>query len=145
MEACYDEIGWIYDDNCVVLYSRADRDSSHTIKDPFSAAAPLVAAVENGDILNDKITDSAYILMDAQGIELNKLMYYIGKDAPVMARLGDGSYCLLYAYDRTSIGVFYPAENDELSSKQSMSIEEAAQYFAKYNSDFTCFIKYNGK
>lgn len=145
MEACYDEIGWIYDDNCVVLYSRADRNSSHTIKDPFSAAAPLVAAVENGDILNDKITDSAYILMDAQGIELNKLMYYIGKDAPVMARLGDGSYCLLYAYDRTSIGVFYPAENDELSSKQSMSIEEAAQYFAKYNSDFTCFIKYNGK
>lgn len=145
MEACYDEIGWVYDDNCVVLYSRADRNSSHTIKDPFSAAAPLVAAVENGDILNDKITDGAYILMDAQGIELNKLMYYIGKDAPVMARLGDGSYCLLYAYDRTSIGVFYPAENDELSSKQSMSIEEAAQYFAKYNSDFTCFIKYNGK
>lgn len=144
LDHCYDEMGWITDANSVVLYNRADRTQSYTVREPLSAAEPLMTAVENG-MTDDMISSDGYIIMDAQGIELNRLLYYINKGNPVMARLGDGAFCLIYAYDRTSVSIFYPAENDELSTKTSMDIAEAAQYFGKYQSDYICFVKYPGR
>ncbi len=142
---CYDGIGWVRDENCVVLYNRTDRSSVYTIKEPYSAAAEFIAARAEGTLETGKVNSSGYMVLDAQGLELNKLMYYIGKGIPVMAELDAGNYCLLYAYNRDSIGIMYPADSAEQSSTVSMELNEAAQYFAKYNSDFTCFVRYPGK
>ncbi len=142
---CYDGIGWVRDENCVVLYNRTDRSSVYTIKEPYSAAAEFIAARAEGTLETGKVNSSGYMVLDAQGLELNKLMYYIGKGIPVMAELDAGNYCLLYAYNRDSIGIMYPSDSAEQSSTVSMELNEAAQYFAKYNSDFTCFVRYPGK
>ncbi len=145
IDLCYDEIGWVKDADFATVYNRADRSSAYTIKEPNSVFAAFAAEAADGSLSVNKVTDSGYLVLDAQGIELNRLMYYVGKGIPVMAALDDNAYCLIYAYDRTSIGIFYPAENDELSTRVSMTTEEAAAYFAGYSNDFTCFIRYPGK
>ncbi len=145
IDSCYDGIGWVRDRNSAVLYNRADRTSAHTIKEPYNIAAAYIAAVQEGTLKLDATDSGGYMVLDAQGVELNKLMYYIGKDLPVMAATEDGGYCLLYAYDRTSIGIYYPAENEEQSTKISMELEEAAQYFARSSNDFICLVKYPGR
>lgn len=145
IDLCYDEIGWVRDSSCVVLYNRADRSSISTIKEPYSAAADFIAARLDGTLEDGTVSSNGYMVLDAQGVELNKLMYYIGKGIPVMAELEDGNYCLLYAYDRTSIGIMYPSDSGEQSATVNMELADAAQYFAKYNSDFTCFVKYPGR
>lgn len=145
IDLCYDGIGWVRDENCAVLYNRADRSSIYTIKEPYSTAADFIASRSEGTLEIGKVNSSGYIVLDAQGLELNKLMYYIGKGVPVMAELDSGNYCLLYAYNRDSIGIMYPSENAEESTTASMELTEAAQYFANYNSDFTCFVRYPGK
>ena len=145
IELCYDELGWVRDNNCVVLYNRADRSSVYTIKEPYSVAADLLMQEADRSPETGTVNAEGYMVLDAQGVELNKLMYYIGKGVPVMARLDGDNYCLLYAYNRDSIGILYPADNAEQSTTASMELTEAAQYFARYNSDFTCFVKYPGK
>ena len=145
IDRCYDGIGWVSDSNCAILYNRADRESAHTIKEPYSIMAAYIAAAKDGTLALDVTDADGYMVLDAQGVELNKLMYYIGKGLPVMAATEDGGYCLLCSYDRTSVGIYYPADNEEQSTKVSMTLEEAAQYFARSKNDFICLVKYPGR
>lgn len=144
LDLCYDDMGWVTDENSVVLYSRADKSSAYTIRDPYSAAQPMVLAIEKQDFTDDMITDDGYAILDAQGIELNRLLYYVSKGYPIQANLDNGNYCLIYAYDRTSVSIYYPSENEGLSQRVIMDAEEAARYFAGYQSDYICFMKYPG-
>lgn len=145
IDLCYDSMGWICDENGAVMYSRADKARAYTIREPYSAAEPLLMAAEDGELTESRMSSDGCMILDAQGIELNRLMYYINKGNPIMVSLTEGKYCLIYAYDSDSIGVFYPSETDEQSSRVSMTMEEAAQYFAGYQSDYTCFIRYPGR
>ncbi len=145
IDLCYDELGWVRDNNCVVLYNRADRSSAYTIKEPYSMAVNLLMQEADKSLNSGTVNDDGYMVLDAQGVELNKLMYFIGKGSPVIARLDGDNYCLLYAYNRDSIGILYPADSAEQSTTASMELSEAAQYFARYNSDFTCFVRYPGR
>ncbi len=144
LDLCYDDMGWVTDDNAVVLYSRADKSAAHTIKAPYSAAQPMVLALENQKFTDDFITEDGYAIMDAQGIELNRLLYYVNKGYPILANLNNGDYCLIYAYDRTSVSVYYPSEDEGLSTNTIMEAEAAAQYFAQYQNDYICFVEYPG-
>ena len=145
VELCYDELGWVRDVNSVILYNRADRSSAYTIKEPYAAALSLLAAKKEGTLEEGSVNGEGILALDAQGLELNKLMYYIGKDIPVIAELENGNYCLIYAYTRDSIGIMYPGESAEQSTTANMGLDEAAQYFAGYNSDYTCFVRYPGR
>ena len=134
----------VRDSNCAVVYSRADRVSSKTISEPFSAAQPMVMAL-NAGFDEDEITEDGYIIMNAQEIQLNRLLYYVSKGYPIMARLGENEYCLIYGYTSDNIELFYPSENDnENSRRETMSIEDAAIMFDRYQDDYIVFKKYQG-
>lgn len=145
LDMCYDEMGWVTDKNSAVVYSRTDKASTYTIKEPFSAAQPLLLSLENQQFTDDTITKDGYIIMDAQGIELNRMLYYINKGHPVYARLNNGEYCLIYAFDRTSVSIYYPSEEEGMSTKEIMSMEDAASYFEANQNDYICFVKYPGR
>ena len=145
IDSCYDGMGWVRDSNCAVVYSRADRVSSKTISEPFSAAQPMVMAL-NAGFDEDEITEDGYIIMNAQEIQLNRLLYYVSKGYPIMARLGEKEYCLIYGYTSDNIELFYPSENDnENSRRETMSIEDAAIMFDRYQDDYIVFKNYQGK
>ena len=145
IDSIYDDIGWVRDSNCAVLYNRSDKSTAYTVRDPYAFAGTFLADAKEGGLSYDSITNDGYMILDAQGLELNKLTYYIGKGTPVLAMTENESYCIIYAYTRDSLGIMYPADNAEQSTTVSMELTEAAQYFAKYDSDFTCFVRYPGK
>ncbi len=141
IDLCYDEMGWVTDENSVVVYSRADRTASRNLNDPFSAAQPLILSLE--DIDGNRITDDGYIFLDAQGAELNRILYYIGKGCPILAWLEDGEYCLIFGYDSQNVRIYYPLSEEE-DNAVIMPMEEAAQYFARQQNDYLCFLPYAG-
>jgi hypothetical protein len=104
----------------------------------------MVLALAKQGLTGDFITDTGYMIFDAQGIELNRLLYYVNKGYPILAYLENNDYCFIYAYDRTSVSVYYPSEDEGMSAKTIMEAEEAAKYFARYQNDYICFMKYTG-
>jgi len=142
IDLCYDEMGWVTDENAVVVYSRADRTASRNLTDPYSAAQPLVLALD--DFEENCITDDGYILLDAQGAELNRILYYINKGCPILAWLDNNEYCLIFGYDSQSVRVFYPFRESEEDNAEILPMEEAAQYFARQQNDYICFLPYAG-
>ena len=146
IDSCYDDMGWVEDENSVIIYSRADRVSSKTIQEPFNTAQPLVMAVTGGDFDADEITEDGYIIMNAQGVQLNRLLYYVNKGCPVMANLGGDGYCLIYGYTADNVDIFYPSADDEsISRTETMGLEDAALFFDRYQDDYIVFTRYLGK
>lgn len=139
----YDDMGWVRDMNGAVVYSRADRVSTFTIREPAAAALPMILEFENG-FTEDVITDSGYIVMNAADIPLNRLLYYVNKGNPVAA-VGENGRCLIYGYNSNEIFVYYPAEDEEISRTEELSNEDAALYFNRYGNDFVVFRKYPGR
>lgn len=142
IDLCYDEMGWVTDGNSVVVYNRSDRAPSRILQDPNSAAEPLVLGMK--DFTENRITEDGYILLDAQGAELNRLMYYISKGCPIAAWIDRYEYALIFGYDSQNVRIYYPSSEDEENQSQIMSMEEAAAYFAGQQNDYLCFLPYEG-
>ena len=135
----YDSFGYVTDLNSAVLYNRADRDTMNTVSDPKRKAEALTDALDgfNGSgLFNDTV------VLDAQGIELDRVLYYVSKDMPVAALLGDGSYCLIYGFDKNNVKLLYPGSRNTEDSTVVMSKEDAAAYFAARQNDFICAVPY---
>ena len=145
IDACYDSKGWVEDSNAAVLYSRCDRVGFITLKDPVNAAQPLMMALEGGFTV-DTLTDDGYMVMNAQGLAVNKILYYVSKGYPVLAFTEGGAYCLIYGYNAESVQLYYPSGNDTeaAAGSREMSMDDAALYFDRYKNDFIVFTKYPG-
>ena len=139
----YDDMGWVKDQNSAVVYARADRSSSRVLRDPYNASQPAVMEIENG-FDRDVITENGYIIMNASGMEMNRILYYVGKGYPAVAFVEDGRYCLIYGYDSTDIWLYYPSEDLSAGETVEMSLEEAALYFDRYDNAFIVFRDYAG-
>ncbi len=142
IDLCYDEMGWVTDSNCAVVYNRSDRLPTRVLSDPNAAAEPLVLNL--AEFTDDRITEDGYILLDAQGVELNRLMYYVSKGCPVAVWLGSQEYALIYGYDSQNVRIYYPAVENEESQTEIMPTEDAAVYFAGQQNDYLCFLPYQG-
>ena len=139
---CYDEMGWVRDRNSVVVYNRSDRVPNRVIQDPNSAAEPLVLGMK--DFTGDRITEDGYILLDAQGVELNRLMYYVSKGCPIAVWLDRNEYALIFGYDSQNIRIYFPMAEEGEEQSTIMSTEEAAAFFAGTQNDYLCFLPYEG-
>ena len=143
VDMCYDDMGWVTDQNSVIVYNRTDRSSAKSVSEPFSAAQPMV--LEMSEFTGDMITEDGWILLDGQGMELNRLLYYIYRGCPVLAFLDGQNYCLIYGYDSNSVRIYYPGADDSLSSTETMEMGDAAAYFAAHQNDYICFLPYAGQ
>ena len=142
IDLCYDEMGWVRDKNSVVVYNRSDRVPNRVIQDPNSAAEPLVLGMK--DFTGDRITEDGYILLDAQGVELNRLMYYVSKGCPIAVWQDRNEYALIFGYDSQNVRIYFPMAGEAEEQSTMMSAEEAAAYFAGQQNDYLCFLPYEG-
>lgn len=142
IELIYDEMGWVVDENSTIIYSRSDRASSHTVQDPLRSAEPIIISVSDS-FEKDTNSQDGYIIMDAYGIELDRILYYVYKDCPVLAFLNENEYCLIYSYTGSGIGVYHPTFDMEAESNvndESMLYEDATMYFDLFHNNFIVFI-----
>ncbi len=139
IDMIYDDMGYVRDKNSVVVYSRSDRTTTKTLRDPYSLAQYAMPEIEDG-FSRDVITESGYIVMNAVGMELNRLLYYVGKGYPAIAYLEDGQYCMIYGYTGTEVMLYYTEDEHT----EAMTLEDAALYFERYDNLFVVFRDYPG-
>ena len=139
LDLCYGDMGWITDRNGTVVYNRTDRGTYHTVQEPFRLAQPLINSLDY--FTGSKVTDEGYLLIDAYGIDMERLLYFVNKNCPVAILWKEGGYALIYGYDSHNIKLYHPAEGDGASRNETMSREAAAELFAQSGNDFLCYVK----
>lgn len=79
-------------------------------------------------------------LIDARGLTLNQILYFVYAGMPVVAYLGDGSYGLICGYDAYNIScLWYPGT--EFAYTDKMGLNDAAAFFeGNGGNDFICFL-----
>ncbi len=86
-------------------------------------------------ILKDNLSDAR--ILDLSGCSLSSVLYYVGKDIPVMVLLNDGNAVLIVGYNELNTVIFNP-----LSGKISkMGMNDSADYFEANGNSFFTYVK----
>ena len=141
IDSCYEEMGHVTDQNGRIVYNRADRTESMTIANPMQTAYPLIVALESFSG-NMDYEDESLLVLDAYGLDLTKLLYFVYKGMPVAVSLPDGSYAYLYGYNNDQIRIYMPASGDESVRELSMSRDEAEQWLFSMDYNTICAVAY---
>ena len=137
---CYEKMGWVTDANGILVYNRADRDSLKTISDPMHASEKLLKNLE-GFSESHVVSEDSIVMLDAQGLKLNQVLYYVGQGIPAAAFRAEGDYILIYGYDNFNISIYQP-NAPEGERKVKMGRGDAETYFDQQQFDFICAVNY---
>lgn len=132
--AAYDCMGIVTDQHQRILWNRVDRATAKTIRDPKTAAEPLISGMEA--LERGKETAEGLVIVDARGCALNQMLYFIGRGMPVIGYMEDGTYRLIYAYDQYNITLMDP----DTEQTYKMGLNDGASYFERHGNDFVCGI-----
>lgn len=139
VQAAYDGMGLVTDENDRVVWVRANRSDAKTIRDVQNMAGTVSRYLS--DMADGKTTSSdGTELIDARGLTLNQILYFVYAGMPVVAYLGDGSYGLICGYDAYNIScLWYPGT--EFAYTDKMGLNDAAAFFeGNGGNDFICFL-----
>lgn len=139
VQAAYDSMGIVTDQDGRVFWTRASRSDTKTIRD-LQSEAMLVDRYLNEMADGKETSSDNTALIDARGLSLNQVLYFIFVGKPVVAYLGNESYVLIYGYDTYNIScLWYPGT--EISYTDKMGLNDAAAFFeANGGNDFICFL-----
>ena len=132
-------MGLVTDENDRVVWVRANRSDAKTIRDVQNMAGTVSRYLS--DMADGKTTSSdGTELIDARGLTLNQILYFVYAGMPVVAYLGDGSYGLICGYDAYNIScLWYPGT--EVAYTDKMGLNDAAAFFeGNGGNDFICFL-----
>ena len=132
IDAAYQVMGIVTDQNQQILWDRVNRNTIRTIRSPQETSAFLVKNMI--DLTQTKMTQDNILIIDARGCMLNQMLYYIGQGIPVAAYTEGGNYVLLYGYDQYNISVVNPATGETYK----MGLNDGADYFSRCGNDFIC-------
>lgn len=134
VEASYEEMGLVTDENQRILWNRVDRQPIVTIQDPQKAAYDILRGL--GEFTESVNTDSGVAVLDARGCSLNQVLYFIGQGCPVLAYIDNGAYVLLNGFDQYNVSVFDPSTGETVK----MGLNDGGEYFANRKNDFICAV-----
>lgn len=134
VNASYEDMGVVTDENQRILWNRVNRDSNVTIRDAHLAAYDITRSLDSFS-QNIELEDGV-MLIDARGCTLNQVLYFIGQGYPVLAYLESGSYVLLNGFDQYNVSIFQPETGESIK----MGLNDGAQYFQSQKNDFICAV-----
>jgi hypothetical protein len=94
--------------------------------DSFAACVSMMAALEGQEVSSDEIKQDygnkweiieKYTQkkgLNLYGIKLNQVLYYVGKETPVVVGLGGNHYVLLMSYNNTKIRYKDPLQEEDV-------------------------------
>lgn len=137
--AAYDGMGIVTDEDGSVFWSRVDRADMITIRNPESLVPDLERYLKGFEEGDEETSDGGAII-DAGGLSLNQILYFISRGYPVAAYTGDGSYAVIYGYDAYNIScLWYPGTEQAYTDK--MGLNDAASWFeANGGNGFVAFL-----
>lgn len=86
------------------------------------------------DILQENLPDDK--VLDLTGCSMESVLYYVGKDIPVMALLNDGNAVLIVGYNELNTVIFNPMSG----TISKMGMNDSRDYF---EANGNCFITYS--
>ena len=141
IEAGYEDMGYVTDQNRVLVFNRTDRSETVSIQNPMQAAYELIVALE--DFTGSHVTeDHEYMILDTYGLSLNQLLYYVYKGVPAAVWLSDSDYCLIYGYNNDRISIYHPAAESEAQRELSLQRAEAEEWLRGLNYNSICAVEY---
>ncbi len=140
VEAAYDGMGLVTDGNGCVFWNRVNRNSARTIRE-MSGEEALVRRYLSEFARGEEMSSDGVCFIDASGLSLGQILYFVSQGKPVAAFLGDDSYGLIYGYDQYNIScLWYPGTEYAYSDK--MGLNDATAFFENTGrNDFVCFLQ----
>lgn len=130
MSLMYDDMGWITDEVGNCIYSRVDRGTYHTIRDPMQKAKPLLDALE--DFSGNTVTEDGYLLIDGYGMTLHQVLGFVYKDHPAAVIDKNGNYSLIYGFDAKKVKIMDADGNSYTADRDGDDV---------LGSNFLCFTE----
>ena len=139
VSAAYDGMGIVTDGDGNMFWSRVGRADMMTIRNPESLVPDLERYLK-GFEEGDQETSDGGAIVDAGGLSLNQVLYFISRGYPVAAYTGDGSYAVIYGYDSYNIScLWYPGTEQAYAEK--MGLNDASAWFeANGGNGFVAFL-----
>ncbi len=139
VSAAYDGMGIVTDGDGNMFWSRVGRADMMTIRNPESLVPDLERYLK-GFEEGDQETSDGGAIVDAGGLSLNQVLYFISRGYPVAAYTGDGSYAVIYGYDSYNIScLWYPGTEQAYTEK--MGLNDASAWFeANGGNGFVAFL-----
>ena len=128
----YEDQGYVTDQNQHMIWNRDDKETIVHIKDPASKAQELIEKLPELTGLN---LYEDMIMVNASGLDLNSVLYFVGKGIPVVAYSGE-SYQLVTGYDQFNIRLYNPGDGTE----QLMGREDGENYFKDQGYHFVASV-----
>ncbi len=139
VSAAYDGMGIVTDGDGNMFWSRVGRADMMTIRNPESLVPDLERYLKGFEEGAQETSDGGAIV-DAGGLSLNQVLYFISRGYPVAAYTGDGSYAVIYGYDSYNIScLWYPGTEQAYTEK--MGLNDASAWFeANGGNGFVAFL-----
>ena len=138
--AAYDGMGLVTDENGCVFWNRVNRGPARTIRE-ISGEETLARRYLSELAKGEEMSSDGVCFIDARGLSLGQVLYFVSQGKPVAAFLGDDSYGLIYGYDQYNIScLWYPGTEYAYSDK--MGLNDATAFFESTGrNDFVCFLE----
>ncbi|RGZ00104.1 hypothetical protein [Clostridium sp. AM58-1XD] len=130
----YDKMGFVTDENHMILWNRINRPDTANIKNPEAVARRLTKRLD--EMEGNKAYDDGIIVLDARKCTMHQMLYFIGRGCPVVAYMENGEYVLLYGYDQYNVSIYRPS--DKTTTK--MGLKDGEEYFKTMKNDFICGV-----
>ena len=135
VNAAYDKMGYVTDQNQHLVWDRINRKPIRSLKDPAGQARELLSYMDSFG--ENKLQESGLMTFDASGCSVNQVLYFIDKGIPAVAIMPDGSSLLLYGYDQYNVSIYDPVTQETYK----MGSGDANAYFSGAYNGFLCGLK----
>lgn len=132
--ASYDRMGMVMDGKHTMIWARANKPSSAYIRDITGTLRCLDRY--RAEFSGESMWSGDCLLLEASGCTLNQMLYFVGKNMPVLLNTGEGSCLVLTGFDQSHVRVYDPVSGQT----ETMSMENAEGYFSGRGNDFICCV-----
>lgn len=135
VQAAYDRMGYVTDQDHRILWDRVNRGSQRNLSDGVTAAELILRNLEG--LEESRVLDNGTIVIDGRGCTMAQMLYFIDQGQPVIAYTGEGSYLILTGFDPYNVTVYDPAAG----ASYKMGLNDGEAYFAQRGNDFICAVR----
>ena len=130
-----DDFGLVLDENRETIWNRTNKPSAAKVSELPNDFTEVTAALPTQSTIEE--TDH-YILVNATGLSVNAVLYYVGQGLPVIAYEDSSNYQLISGYDIFNVNL----RNADFSGDTAViGKEDSEQYFGSRGLRFVAVIE----
>lgn len=135
IQSAYEKMGIVTDSVHNILWGRVNRGDIRNLKEPQERSKNLLEALEYGIV--NQTAENGITVLDARGCTLPQILFFIDKGIPVIGYTGEGSWLMLYGFDKYNVTVYDP----EMGNSYKVGLNDSTEFFRRCGNDFICGVE----